>query len=98
MTTDPYEAAENALLEFAGYLEQHSMPAPMPSSIYAELARERSDCYRDKSKPLPAAPPKDLRVEALHAATHWLIGNEAEGIADVLAAADEFLAWLRSER
>jgi hypothetical protein len=42
------EAAASALMAegmraFAAYLDAHPFPAPMPSSVYAQLARERAE-------------------------------------------------------
>ena len=47
MTTDHPTTPRAALLDFAAYLDQHEMPAPMPSSVYAQLAREHAEGLPD---------------------------------------------------
>jgi hypothetical protein len=133
--TDQPTTPRAALLAFADYLTEHDMPAPAPSSVYAQLAREHAERYPAQPSHLEAfrrlstveqlddmrrhltgqpapglltaelvgTPTLDvdqlLRVEALHAATHWLTEHDAEGgIADVLVTADAFEAWLRGDQ
>jgi hypothetical protein len=100
MTTDPYEAARLALLDFAEYLDRTDMPAPLPSSVFAGLAREYAEHYRDHSKPLPEKSPGDLRIEALQCAAHWHVGSSLNDYDDdaVVRAAQAFEAYLRGER
>ena len=51
MTTDQPTTPRAALLAFAAWLDEHEFPAPLPSSVFAQLARERAERLPDEVPP-----------------------------------------------
>lgn len=105
--SDQLTTPRAALLAFAAWLDRTDMPAPMPSSVTAQLAREYAENYADEAPGFAveaaiaaALVPDPYRVEALQAAAHWHIGSGLGDYdpADVIRAARPFEAYLRGDQ
>jgi hypothetical protein len=93
MTTERPTTPRAALTALADAIELDQCATWLPKASVVEVLRREAGTYPDE----PEGEAPSLRVEALHAASHWLIGRDDEDDqgARVIAAARAFEAYLR---